>query len=120
VQVYFCLTVTAMAVSKTIALGPDTSKARDSTASIFEILDSKPKIDSSNNDGTILETVKGDIELQQIKFRYPTRPNIQIFEDLCLSIPAGKVIKNKFINLIRLNFIYTISINVFYTDNWDC
>jgi hypothetical protein len=57
--------------------------------------------------------VKGDIELQQIKFRYPTRPNIQIFEDLCLSIPAAKVIKNKFTNLIRLNFIYTISIIFF-------
>ncbi|PNX77194.1 ABC transporter B family member 9-like protein, partial [Trifolium pratense] len=90
-KVYFCLTVTVVSVSKTLAVAPDTNKARDSTASMFEILDSKPTIDSSNNDGTILETVKGDIELQQIKFRYPTRPNIQIFKDLCLSIPAEKV-----------------------------
>ncbi|GAU19632.1 hypothetical protein TSUD_383260 [Trifolium subterraneum] len=91
-EVYFCLTVTVVSVSKTLAVAPDTNKARDSTASIFEILDSKPTIGSSNNDGTILETVKGDIELQQIKFRYPTRPNIQIFKDLCLSIPAEKTV----------------------------
>lgn len=99
-QVFFCLTVTAIGVSQTSALAPDTNKARDSAASIFEILDSKPSIDSSSNEGMTLETVKGDIELQEISFRYPTRPNIQIFKDLCLCIPAGKVIHNNFSNLI--------------------
>jgi ATP-binding cassette, subfamily B (MDR/TAP), member 1 len=84
--------MTAIGVSQTSALAPDTNKAKDSTASIFEILDSKPTIDSSSNEGVTLETVKGDIELQHVSFRYPTRPNIQIFKDLCLSIPAGKVI----------------------------
>ena len=92
VQVFFCLTITAIGVSQTSALAPDTNKAKDSTASIFEILDSKPTIDSSSNEGATLETVKGDFELQKVSFRYPTRPNIQIFKDLCLSIPAGKVI----------------------------
>jgi len=84
--------MTAIGVSQTSALAPDTNKAKDSTASIFEILDSKPTIDSSSNEGVTLETVKGDIELQKVSFRYPTRPDIQIFKDLCLSIPAGKVI----------------------------
>ncbi|XP_004485974.1 ABC transporter B family member 9-like [Cicer arietinum] len=91
-KVFFCLTVTAIGVSQTSALAPDTNKARDSAASIFEILDSKPSIDSSSNEGMTLETVKGDIELQEISFRYPTRPNIQIFKDLCLCIPAGKTV----------------------------
>ncbi|RHN72210.1 putative xenobiotic-transporting ATPase [Medicago truncatula] len=91
-KVFFCLTITAIGVSQTRALAPDTNKAKDSTASIFEILDSKPTIDSSSNEGATLETVKGDFELQKVSFRYPTRPNIQIFKDLCLSIPAGKVI----------------------------
>ncbi|KEH36681.1 ABC transporter B family protein [Medicago truncatula] len=81
----------AIGVSQTRALAPDTNKAKDSTASIFEILDSKPTIDSSSNEGATLETVKGDFELQKVSFRYPTRPNIQIFKDLCLSIPAGKI-----------------------------
>lgn len=91
-KVFFCLTMTAIGVSQTSALAPDTNKAKDSTASIFEILDSKPTIDSSSNEGVTLETVKGDIELQHVSFRYPTRPNIQIFKDLCLSIPAGKTV----------------------------
>lgn len=91
-QVFFSLTVTAIGISQSSALAPDTNKAKDSTASIFEILDSKPIIDSSSNEGITLETVAGNIELQHVSFNYPTRPHIQIFKDLNLSIPSGKVI----------------------------
>lgn len=90
-QVFFALTISAMGVSQTSALAPDTNKAKDSTASIFEILDSEPSIDSSKDEGTTLESVNGDIELKHISFKYPTRPNVQIFSDLCLTIPSGKV-----------------------------
>lgn len=54
-------------------MAPDMTKAKDSAASIFDILDSKPKIDSSLDEGTTLENVKGDIEFQHVSFRYPTR-----------------------------------------------
>lgn len=90
-QVFFALTISAMGVSQTSALAPDTNKAKDSTASIFEILDGEPSIDSSKDEGTTLESVNGDIELKHISFKYPTRPNVQIFSDLCLTIPSGKV-----------------------------
>lgn len=58
---------------------------------LFEILDSKAKRDCSNNGGLTIDTVKGDLEFQNVSFKYPTRPNIQIFTDLCLSFPSGKV-----------------------------
>ncbi|WJX22540.1 ATP-binding cassette sub- B member 9 [Trifolium repens] len=91
-KVFFSLTITAVGISQSSTLAPDTNKAKDSTASIFEILDSNPTIDSSSNEGVTLETVTGDIELQHVSFNYPTRPHIQIFKDLCLSIPAGKTV----------------------------
>ncbi|KAL2341081.1 hypothetical protein Fmac_009021 [Flemingia macrophylla] len=91
-QVFFCLTITAMGISQTSSLAPDTNKAKDSAASIFEILDSKPTIDSSNNEGRALEAVTGVIELQHVSFKYPARPHVPIFKDLCLSIPAGKTV----------------------------
>lgn len=90
-QVFFALTVTAVGVSQTSAMAPDTTKAKDSAASIFDILDSRPKIDSSSDEGTTLANVKGDIEFQHVSFRYPTRPDVPIFHDLCLTIPSGKV-----------------------------
>ncbi|KAK7331427.1 hypothetical protein VNO77_25652 [Canavalia gladiata] len=89
-KVFFCLTITAIGISQSSALAPDTNKAKDSTVSIFETLDSKPVIDSSSDEGRKLEVVAGNIELQYVSFNYPTRPHIQIFKDLCLSIPSGK------------------------------
>lgn len=79
-----------MAVSKSSSFAPDTSKACD--ASVFSILDSKSEIDSSDESGMTLDTVKGEIELCHISFKYPTRPDVEIFHDLCLTIHSGKVI----------------------------
>ena len=55
------------------------------------MLDSKSKIDPSDESGTRLANVKGEIELHHVSFKYPSRPDIQIFRDLNLVIPAGKV-----------------------------
>ncbi|KAK2993902.1 hypothetical protein RJ640_012776 [Escallonia rubra] len=91
-KVFFALTMSALGVSQTSAVAPDISKAKDAAASIFKILDRMPKIDSSSQEGTTSATVKGDIEFQHVSFRYSTRPDVQIFKDLCLSIPSGKTV----------------------------
>ncbi|KAE8722975.1 ABC transporter B family member 12 [Hibiscus syriacus] len=91
-KVFFALTISAIGVSQTSALAPDTNKAKDSAASIFDILDRKPPIDSSSEDGLTIPTVTGNIELEHVSFKYPTRPDIQIFKDLCLTIPNGKTV----------------------------
>lgn len=83
--------MSATGISQSAAMAPDINKVSQSAASIFRLLDSKPKIDSSNEEGTSLASVRGEIELQHVSFRYPTRPNIQIFRDLSLTIPSGKV-----------------------------
>lgn len=74
-----------------LGMAPDLNKVKNSAASIFEILDSKPKRESSNAGGSTIDIVRGDLEFQNVNFKYPTRPNIQIFTDLCLGIPSGKV-----------------------------
>ncbi|XP_048141166.1 ABC transporter B family member 9-like isoform X1 [Rhodamnia argentea] len=91
-KVFFALTISAVGVSQSSAMAPDTNKAKDSAASIFSILDSKPQIDSSNDEGITLENVTGNIELEHVSFKYPTRPEFQIFKDLSLTIPAGKTV----------------------------
>ncbi|XP_006303137.2 ABC transporter B family member 11 [Capsella rubella] len=91
-QVFFALTMAAIGVSQSSSLAPDSSKAKVAAASIFAIIDRKSKIDSSDESGTVLENVKGDIELRHLRFTYPARPDIQIFRDLCLTIRAGKTV----------------------------
>ncbi|KAF3584631.1 hypothetical protein F2Q69_00025660 [Brassica cretica] len=91
-QVFFALTMAAIGISQSSSFAPDSSKAKVAAASIFGIIDRKSKIDSSDESGTVLENVKGDIELRHISFTYPARPDIQIFRDLCLTIRAGKTV----------------------------
>lgn len=103
-QVFFALTMSATGISQASATAPDVNKVKDSAASIFELLDSKPKIDSSKEEGTTLASVRGEIELLHVSFKYPTRPDIPIFRDICLSIPSGKVIEN--LSILRLDLLF--------------
>ncbi|KAI5331896.1 hypothetical protein L3X38_022022 [Prunus dulcis] len=91
-KVFFALTMSAMGVSQATGMAPDSNKAKDSAASIFQILESKPKIDSSSDKGTTLSTLVGEIELEHVSFKYPTRPDVQIFRDICLKMPSGKTV----------------------------
>ncbi|XP_065863986.1 ABC transporter B family member 4-like isoform X2 [Euphorbia lathyris] len=91
-RVFCCLSMSALALSQTATFFPDAGKASNAAASVFEILDQKSKIDSSDESGTVLENLKGEIELRHVSFRYPTRPDIEIFKDLSLAINAGKTV----------------------------
>ncbi|KAM1959230.1 hypothetical protein FF1_004742 [Malus domestica] len=91
-KVFFAVTISAMGVSQSTSMAPDSNKAKDSSASIFQILDSKPKIDSSSNEGVTLLHLIGDIELEHVSFKYPMRPDVQIFRDICLKMPSGKTV----------------------------
>ncbi|KAK4733129.1 hypothetical protein R3W88_007390 [Solanum pinnatisectum] len=90
--VFFALSMASIGLSALGNLPSDLSKSKGAAASIFEILDSKPRIDSSSSKGIMLDSIEGNIELQHISFKYPTRPDMQIFRDLSLSIPAGKTV----------------------------
>ncbi|KAL1204136.1 ABC transporter B family member 4 [Cardamine amara subsp. amara] len=92
IQVFIGLTMVAISISQRISLSPDSSKADIAAASIFAIIDRESKIDSSVESGRVLDNVKGDIELRHVSFKYPARPDVQIFQDLCLSIRAGKMV----------------------------
>ncbi|OWM75469.1 hypothetical protein CDL15_Pgr021633 [Punica granatum] len=91
-RVFFALTMAAMGITQSSSMLPDSSKAKAAAASIFAILDRKSKIDPSDESGITLESAKGEIELRHISFKYPSRPDIQIFRDLSLAIHSGKTV----------------------------
>lgn len=91
----------ALAVSQSSSFAPDSSKAKSAAASIFGIIDRKSEIDPSDESGATLDSVKGEIELRHVSFKYPSRPDIQIFRDLSLAIHSGKV-----------NFVYLKPISI--------
>ncbi|XP_039007564.1 ABC transporter B family member 4-like [Hibiscus syriacus] len=91
-QVFLALTMAAVGISQSSSFAPDSNKAKMAAASIFAIIDRESKIDPSDESGRTLESVKGNIELRHVSFRYPSRPDIQIFRDLSLSIQAGMTV----------------------------
>ncbi|KAG2693170.1 hypothetical protein I3760_08G084700 [Carya illinoinensis] len=91
-QVFFALTFTAMGVSQTSSMGPDTGKAKNAVSSIFAIIHQQSKIDASDESGITLDNFKGGIEFRHVCFKYPCRPNVQIFHDLSLTIHPNKTV----------------------------
>ncbi|KQK09336.1 ABC transporter B family member 4 [Brachypodium distachyon] len=91
-QVFLALVIATTGVSQTSAMATDSAKATDSAISIFALLDRNSEIDSSSSEGLTLDEVKGNIDFRHVSFKYPTRPDIQIFSDFTLHIPSGKTV----------------------------
>ncbi|KAK0582248.1 hypothetical protein LWI29_023393 [Acer saccharum] len=91
-RVFFVLTLTAIGLSQSGSMAPDSSKAKNAAASIFAIIDRKSKIDPSDESGMTIENVKGEIELRHVSFKYPLRPDTLILRDFSLSIHAGETV----------------------------
>ncbi|OVA06958.1 ABC transporter [Macleaya cordata] len=68
------------------------AKARVAAAKIFQIIDHKPSIDRNAESGLELDSITGHVELKNIDFSYPSRPDIRILNDFSLNVPAGKTI----------------------------
>ena len=56
---------------------------------MFETIKRKPKINAYDTNGVVLEEIMGEIELKDVYFKYPARPEVQIFSGFSLNIPSG-------------------------------
>lgn len=61
-----------------------------SGARIFRLIERKPLIDIEEGLEPEQETVVGEIQLKGVSFAYPARPDVAIFSDFNLVVPAGK------------------------------
>lgn len=56
---------------------------------MFETIKRKPDIDASDTTGIVLKDIKGDLELKDVYFSYPTRPDHLIFNGFSLKVSSG-------------------------------
>ncbi|CAG5040900.1 unnamed protein product [Parnassius apollo] len=67
------------------------ASARASAAAIFSVVDRKPVIDSLSEEGNKPE-LDGELELKDIYFRYPARPDVQVLNGLSLKIHRNETV----------------------------
>ncbi|KAG5521979.1 hypothetical protein RHGRI_034262 [Rhododendron griersonianum] len=82
---------------KTIAdagnMTSDLAKGSRTVISVFAILDRKSEIDPDDQEGIRVDRdIEGNIDLRNVFFSYPSRPNEMIFRSLNLKIDAGKTV----------------------------
>lgn len=58
---------------------------------MFTLIDRKSEIDPFDQSGEQPAQTVGQIEIENITFAYPTRPDTVVLDDFTLSVPAGKV-----------------------------
>lgn len=68
------------------------AKAKVAAAKIYRIVDHKPTLNRNNESGLELESVSGLVELKNVDFSYPSRPDVRILNNFSLTVPAGKTI----------------------------
>ena len=88
----FCLPVSSGSFSIAL-LTPELqaiSHARSAAAKLFATIDRIPPIDSADPGGKKPETVEGHITFEDVKFTYPSRPEVPILKGLSIAFEAGK------------------------------
>lgn len=89
-RVFLVFVNTSRTIGEAGALTPDIAKASIAINSVFHILDRKTKIDSDVKDAEIVKKVDGSIELKNVYFAYPSRPDVMVFKGFSLKIRAGQ------------------------------
>ncbi|XP_069816579.1 ATP-binding cassette sub-family B member 5 isoform X2 [Dendropsophus ebraccatus] len=92
ILVFVILTYGAVAVGQTLSFAPDYAKARSAASHLFALFNREPAIDSYSLKGQKPGNFQGNLELCQISFKYPSRPDVDVLKDLSVTIRSGQTV----------------------------
>ncbi|XP_016663132.1 multidrug resistance protein 1A isoform X2 [Acyrthosiphon pisum] len=124
-RVFFALAFCAASVGQTSAYLQDYSRAKIAASLIFKLIRRKSEIDPLSNTGS-KPTIKGKVHFKNVKFEYPSRPNVRVLRGLNLIVEPGKTLAivgesgcGKSTILYLLERFYDPSIGAIEVDNHD-
>ncbi|VDB87190.1 unnamed protein product [Peniophora sp. CBMAI 1063] len=68
---------------------PDMSSAQGAASDIVRLMDIVPEVDAESTEGKVPQNVQGHIRVEDVHFRYPTRPGVRVLRGLNLDIRPG-------------------------------
>ena len=82
------LTFPGMSLENTSQFSPDVGAARVSATHIFRLLDGETLIDADNGGGPVL-TLNGSSQMKDVKFEFPTRPDVILIRGMRFKVQPG-------------------------------
>ncbi|CAH1643412.1 unnamed protein product [Spodoptera littoralis] len=64
--------------------------ARGAGAHIFNMIDNVPTINPLQNRGTVPSNIEGNIELKNVEFHYPSRPDVPVLKGVSIKVKRGQ------------------------------
>ncbi|XP_040208747.1 ATP-binding cassette sub-family B member 5-like isoform X2 [Rana temporaria] len=90
--VFVILTYGAVSVGQTLSFAPDYAKAKSAASHLFALFDREPTIDSYSLHGLKPGNCQGNLELRQVSFNYPSRPDVSVLQEFSVRISNGQTV----------------------------
>ncbi|XP_036036694.1 multidrug resistance protein 2-like isoform X1 [Onychomys torridus] len=90
--VFSAIVFGAMAAGNASSFAPDYAKAKVSASHVIMIMEKLPEIDSYSPEGLKPNTLEGNVKFNEVKFNYPTRPDIPVLQGLSLEVKKGQTL----------------------------
>ena len=78
VQVFFSVMMGSTQLGNALPFITVVATAQGAASTIFEVIDTKPNIDSYSRQGVQLSSPKGKVAFDKICFSYPSRPELEV------------------------------------------
>ncbi|KAJ8901532.1 hypothetical protein NDN08_007376 [Rhodosorus marinus] len=86
------LTFGAIAAGMSMTLLPEAAEAGSAAKRVFGLIDMKSAIDPMDEGGEIMEKCRGEVELNDVVFQYPARPEQTVLKGLSVKVGKGRTL----------------------------
>lgn len=89
-ETFMILVSTGRVIADAGSMTSDLAKGSEAVGSVFDVLDRFTKIEPDDPEGYKPNKLIGQIEIKNVDFTYPSRPEAMIFRGFSINIEAGK------------------------------
>ncbi|KAJ8420274.1 hypothetical protein Cgig2_030247 [Carnegiea gigantea] len=89
-ETFMILVSTGRVIGEAGSMTTDLAKGSDAVGSVFTVMDRVTLIEPDDPQGYKPEKITGHVEIQDVDFTYPARPDVMIFKGFSITIEAGK------------------------------